>query len=91
MISKLEVKNFTVLNKDLLTLFKHYCNEDNNLKAMKNITGTKLRREIIAKYPYVKETKNIYNPETKKSTGRGLKGLKINDDILAEYQNNPTI
>lgn len=74
----------SILTSDLLHYFKLYCEEE-NLKCKK--TCTQLRNEISTKFKSVKESKNIFNPKTKKSTSRGLNGLRIKCDILAEYQN----
>lgn len=77
-------ENSSMLTTDLLHYFKLYCEEE-NLKFKK--TGTQLRNEISTKFKSIKESKRIVNPKTKKPTSRGLVGLKIKHDILAEYQN----
>lgn len=73
-----------MITSELLHYFKLFCEEE-NLKFKK--TGTQLRNEISTKFQSIKESKRILNPKTKKPTNRGLIGLKVKTDILAEYQN----
>jgi len=78
-------KKSSITTSDLLNYFKIYCNNE-NLRFKK--TGTQLRNEIATKFKDVKESKRIINPKTKKPTARGLIGISIKQDILAEYQDN---
>jgi hypothetical protein len=81
-------KSGYILGNDLLSYYKLYCNEE-NIKCKK--TGTQLRNEISSKFKDIKESKNLINPKTKKPTARGLTGLRIKQDILAEYQDTLNI
>jgi len=81
-------KNGYILGSDLLSYYKMYCNEE-NIKCKK--TGVQLRNEISSKFKDIKESKNLINPKTKKPTARGLAGLRIKQDILAEYQDTLNI
>jgi len=81
-------ENSGILSNDLIEYYKMYCNNE-NIKCKK--TGVQLRNEISCKFKNVKERKNLINPKTKKPTARGLKGLRIKQDILAEYQDTLNI
>lgn len=78
-------ENDSILLKDLLDGFKIFCKYIINDEYGSKMKLTKLVSEIENNYGF-KFSKNIMNPETKKPSARGFKGIRFKDEFLNELK-----